>query len=174
MCKNSKQSLILIGFMGAGKSTIGRALRHFAGWPLVDLDELIVQQQGCSIPEIFADQGQAAFRRYETEALRSLDPSPPIILATGGGVVSCPENWSLMRRLGRIIYLRADWETLRDRLVGSSGRPLATADRSEADIQQLWRERLPLYQQADCIVDTDGRGVEEVVGEIMTRIKDME
>ncbi len=174
MCKNFKQSIILVGFMGAGKSTIGRALRHLTGWPLIDLDELIVQQQGVSIPEIFAEQGEAAFRRYETEALRSLSPLSPIILATGGGIVSCPENWQLMRSLGRIIYLRAEWETLRDRLAGSSGRPLATADRGEADIQRLWLQRLPLYQQADCIVDTDGQGVEEVVRDIMAGIKDME
>ena len=164
--------MVLIGFMGAGKSTVGRVLANVSGLPLVDLDALIVQQQGRPISAIFSDQGEATFRHYETEALRTLNRSKPIVLATGGGIVGCQENWSLMRRLGLTIYLRANWETLRARLVGSTGRPLATADRSEADIKSLLQQRLPLYEQADLIIDTDRREVDDVVHEIMMRAKD--
>ncbi|APG28926.1 hypothetical protein A7E78_14485 [Syntrophotalea acetylenivorans] len=172
MCKTSEKTLVLVGFMGAGKSTIARVLAKLSGRPLVDLDALIVQQQGCTIPTIFADQGEDSFRRYETEALRSLNETTPIVLATGGGIVGRQENWQLMRRLGLVIYLRASWETLRARLVGSSDRPLASSDRSEADIVNLLQQRVPLYEQADLIIDTDGREVEDVVHEIMTRVKD--
>lgn len=172
MSTTFKKAVVLIGFMGAGKSTVGRALANLSGLPLVDLDALIVQRQGGSIPAIFADQGEAAFRRYETEALRSLSDACPIILATGGGIVGHQENWQLMRRLGSIVYLRANWQTLRARLAGSTDRPLATAERTEADVKSLWQQRVPLYEQADLIVDTDGRTVEEVVREILTVAKD--
>ncbi len=171
MSKTSKKSIILVGFMGAGKSTVGRDLANLSGLPLVDLDALIVQQQGDTIPNIFADQGEAVFRRYETEALRSLSDTFPVILATGGGIVGHQENWQLMRRLGPVIYLRANWDTLRSRLAGSTDRPLATAGRDEADIKSLWRQRLPLYEQADLIVDTDGRKVDEVVHEVLSKAK---
>ena len=168
MCKSSEKALVLVGFMGAGKSTLGRTLAKLTGMPLVDLDALIVEQQGRTIPEIFAEEGENAFRRYETKALTSLSVEAPVILATGGGIVGRQENWQIMRRLGTVIYLRARWETLRARLVGSTGRPLATADRSEADIKSLWQQRVPLYEQADLIVDTDDRGVNEVAQEILT------
>lgn len=172
MCKTSKKAIVLVGFMGAGKSTVGRALANLSGLPLVDLDALIVQRQGRTIPAIFAEQGEATFRRYETEALRSLNDASPIILAMGGGIVGRQENWQLMRRLGAVIYLRANWDTLRARLAGSTGRPLATADRTEADVKSLWQQRVPLYEQADLIVDTDGREVDEVAREIFRRAKD--
>ena len=167
----SKKAVVLVGFMGAGKSTVACALEKLSGLPLVDLDALIVQQQGNTIPKIFADQGEAAFRRYETEALHSLSDAGPIILATGGGIVGHQENWQLMRRLGSIVYLRANWPTLRARLAGSTERPLATAERAEVEVKSLWLQRVPLYEQADLIVDTDGRTVEEVVQEILTRVK---
>ena len=172
MSTTFNKAVVLIGFMGAGKSTVGHALANLSGLPLVDLDALIVQQQGNPIPAIFADQGEAAFRRYETEALHSLTDAGPIILATGGGIVGCQENWQFMRRLGSIVYLRANWKTLRVRLAGSTDRPLATAERGEADIKSLWQQRVPLYEQADLIVDTDGRTVDEVVKEILSVMKD--
>jgi shikimate kinase len=172
MSTTSRKAIVLVGFMGAGKSTVGRALANLSGLPLVDLDALIVKQQGDTISAIFADQGEAAFRCYETEALRSLGDACPIILATGGGIVGLRENWQLMRRLGPVIYLRANWQTLRARLAGSTDRPLATAERAEADVKSLWQQRVPLYEQADVIVDTDGRTVEEVVREILTMTED--
>lgn len=172
MCKTFKQTIVLVGFMGAGKSTVGRVLADASGLQLVDLDTLIVEQQGHTIPGIFSNQGEAAFRRYETEALRTLNGANPIVLATGGGIVGCQENWQLMRRLGLTIYLRASWETLRARLVGSTGRPLASAGRSESDIKNLLHQRVPLYEQAGLIIDTDGREVDDVVHEIMMRVKD--
>lgn len=170
MCSNSDKALVLIGFMGAGKSTLGRALAAKTGVPLADLDNLIVARQGRSIPDIFAEEGESVFRRYETEVLRSLPSREPMILATGGGVVGRRENWGLMRQLGPIIYLRARWETLRMRLSGSTGRPLATAERSEADIKALWQRRVPLYEQADLVVDTDGRGVDDVAQEVLSGV----
>ncbi len=166
--------LVLIGFMGAGKSTVGEALHRHTGWPLVDLDGLIVQRQGLTIPEIFSKQGEEAFRRYETEALQSLVAKGPYILATGGGIVGRAENWPLMRKLGRLIYLRAEWATLKSRLAGCTGRPLAASEGSRRGLRDLLEQRRPLYEQADLIVDTDNRGVDEVVREILERIKEAE
>lgn len=157
MCDHSEagNNIVLIGFMGAGKSTVGHEIERRAGYRLVDLDALIVECCGRSIPEIFACEGEAAFRGRETEALRSLATACRTVVATGGGVVGKAENWALMRRIGPVIYLRCRWETLRGRIGAASGRPLADGGDWER-VENLYRSRLPLYEQADFIVDGDG------------------
>jgi shikimate kinase len=147
-------SVILIGFMGAGKSTVGKELSRLSGLPFVDLDREIVRGRGMSIPEIFAAEGEGAFRDYETAALRGLAASPAAIVATGGGIVGREENRRLIRSIGRTFYLRARWETLLARLTAAAeGRPLA--DGNWEKVRELWFSRLPLYEQADFIIDTD-------------------
>lgn len=172
MCKISDTAnIVLIGFMGAGKSSVGSELAHITGKRLVDLDELIVRRQVRTIAEIFAEEGETAFRDYETAALESLTGAD-LVVATGGGIVGRPENWTLMRRMGTVVYLRADWLTLRTRITGCTKRPLATADRSEEEIVALFERRLPLYEQADLVFDTDGKTIFETAGEIWREIKD--
>lgn len=157
--------------MGAGKSTVGRALAAAASFRLVDTDDLIIQNRGRSIPQIFAEEGEKAFRRYETEALRSLADTRGLVVATGGGIVGRPENWDLMRLLGPIVYLRAGWPTLRARIGACTNRPLASGDRSEEEVVALLQNRLPLYEQADLIVDTENKTVAEVIDEIRRGIE---
>ncbi len=153
MSSPCNDGIVLIGFMGAGKSTVAAELGHSCGLPVIDLDREIERRSGRTIPEIFEQSGEEIFRRTETEVLRGLLDQAPLILATGGGVIGRPENWPLLRRLGRVVYLRVSWETLLARIGAGKGRPLA-GDRER--LQALFEQRLPLYEQADLVIDGQG------------------
>lgn len=168
--RSEGDNLILVGFMGVGKSTVGRELERLGGLCLIDLDSVIVQFAGHSIPEIFATEGEERFRDYEAAALRSLVGVRRMVIATGGGIIGREENWKVMHQLGPIVYLRAAWVTLRKRLVGSQGRPLADAGLELRQVEELWRRRLPLYEQADISVDTDDLNATEVAMAILQKI----
>jgi len=171
---SESRNIFLVGFMGAGKTTVGRELQRMTGFRLIDLDARIVGREGRTIPEIFAREGETVFRKMESEALRSLADVRKAIVATGGGVVGCAENWKIMRRLGTIVYLRSRWETLRARLVGTKDRPLA-ANGDWSRVKALLEQRLPLYEQADIVVETDGldvSGVARIVIEKMEMAQD--
>ena len=168
--RSEGDNLILVGFMGVGKSTVGRELERLGGLCLIDLDSVIVQSAGHSIPEIFATEGEERFRDYEAAALRSLVGVRRMVIATGGGIIGREENWKVMHQLGPIVYLRAAWVTLRKRLVGSQGRPLADAGLELRQVEELWRRRLPLYEQADISVDTDDLNATEVAMAILQKI----
>lgn len=132
-------NILLVGFMGAGKSTVGRELARLCGYSLLDLDEEIIRREGRSIPEIFATEGEAHFRRRETAALLSLAQDVRRVIATGGGIVGREENWKLMRRMGAVVYLRVDWETLLWRLRSEQGRPLGDGQEDWQKVESLWR-----------------------------------
>lgn len=165
------QSLFLIGFMAAGKSTVAASLSRMTGIDCVDLDRLIVQQVGVSIPEIFSLDGEETFRQHEASALRSLADGIPRIVATGGGVVGREENWTCMRRQGVVVYLRATWEVLTERIGSGEGRPLASGQERER-LKSLWQSRLPLYEQADLIVNVDQGSPEEIARQILVACAD--
>lgn len=166
---NRQHCLILIGFMGSGKSTVARELSRLNGWPIIDLDAQIVATAGCSIAEIFRRDGEEYFRQLETDVLVKLGDLHTAIVATGGGIIGRAQNWPLLRRLGVIVYLRAAWPTLRQRLAGSTERPLAAPDRDWNEVEQLFRQRLPLYEQADLVIDTDQLDAATVAREILAR-----
>jgi len=150
------QSIILVGFMGAGKTTVGIELAALTKRTLCDLDADIVSMAGVPIPQIFAVWGEPHFRDLETAALQRVDRLKIQIVATGGGVVERPENWSRLRALGQTVYLQASWEALRLRLSGGNGRPLACAQGGWDKVESLYLRREPLYRQADYVVDTEG------------------
>ena len=162
-----KCSIVLVGFMGAGKSTVGALLARKLGCLLVDLDKLIVERAGCSIRDIFANNGEPAFRELETTALKTLAGSKRIVVATGGGVVGRNENWLAMRRLGTVIYLQAPWNILRSRIDGDVERPLASQPDGGERLFRLWESRLPLYEQADLIIDCQDDFPEKIVQKIL-------
>lgn len=172
MCEPSRPSgIVLIGFMGAGKSSVGRKLGSLTGWPFVDLDAEIVRREGRTIPQMFADPGEPYFRQKETEALRSLTGGESLILATGGGIIGREENWSLLRQLGTIVYLQAGWVTLHTRLKCEEGRPLGDGHQGWEKVEALWRRRLPLYQQADIIIETEGLALEAVAERVLEQVR---
>ncbi len=164
------QSIFLVGFMGAGKSTVGRHMAELTGALFVDLDSLIEQRTAMSIPEIFSRFGEVEFRQQETSALVALPAAEALIIATGGGVVGREENWRLMRSKGVVVYLRAGWKTLEERIGSGEGRPLASgAERTR--LRALWEQRLPLYELADVVVDADLASPEAVARRILAAIE---
>ena len=164
-------NVFLTGFMGAGKTTVGRSLAELTGCPFHDLDSMIVQREKRSIAEIFAADGEEYFRNCETVVLSTLKKQDRAVYATGGGIVMRDKNRAMMRSIGRIVYLHADWETLRGRLQGSVDRPLVDQATGWHDLEQLWLSRLPDYQDADLVVDTDASTPLQVAQKIVSRLQ---
>src|ERR1700757_3398034 len=118
------KSIILIGMMGAGKSCVGRCLQRRTKLALVDTDDIVVSKFGISIPEIFSKHGEQAFREAETQVLRELAPAKPAIIVTGGGIVLRENNVDFLKRLGVIVWLQGNEETLFERASRARTRPL--------------------------------------------------
>ncbi len=159
--------IVLLGMMGSGKSTVGRALAARLDVPFRDTDQLLEYRLGRHIPQIFQLYGEEAFRSHETSVLRSLDPIEAVT-ATGGGIVLREENWPELRRLGTTVFLNAYPEVLIKRLDQSSRkRPLLAQENWESKLTELLETRLPLYRQADVTVDVKDEEIESVVEEIV-------
>jgi shikimate kinase len=141
-------NLYLIGMMGAGKSSTGTALAGALGYQFFDTDTVLEAAVGQTIPEIFAQQGEAAFRQWETEVLAELSAYKQLVIATGGGIVTRQENWSYLHH-GIVIWLDVPTEVLKQRLKGDMGRPLLQASDWERTLEWLQQEREHLYAQAD-------------------------
>ncbi|MDY0189325.1 MAG: shikimate kinase [Desulfuromonas sp.] len=159
------ENIFLLGFMGVGKTTVGCMLAQRLDVEFIDLDAVIEQEAQCSINQIFSQYGEGYFRNLETQVLTQLAISPAVI-ATGGGIVGSEENWLLMHKLGSTVYLHANWATIEKRLVDVSQRPLAT-NGANNELYKLWYSRLPLYNQAAQIINTDGKTANQVVDDIM-------
>ena len=166
--------LFLIGFMGSGKSYWGRRLADAWQMPFVDLDERIVAEQGKSIPEIFQEQGEAAFREMERAALHALAQFPPAIVATGGGTPCFFDNMDWMNSRGLTIYLKASPALLAARLLPEKKRRplLANIPDSalEAFIAQKLEERMPFYNLAQKVVDVATQDFMLVPGDEASRL----
>jgi shikimate kinase len=149
--------ILLIGFMGSGKSTVGRILAARMGRPFVDLDEEIVAAAGKSVAGIFAEDGEVAFRAFEHAALAELAQSPPSVVACGGGIVLREENRALLRHSGTAVYLKVSAEEALARIGDVSGRPLLVGG-GAALAPALLASREALYAAcADFVVPTGGR-----------------
>lgn len=162
--------VFLLGFMGSGKTTVGEALAGLTGWRFIDLDRCVSEAAGKTIPEIFADEGEGAFREMETEALRSLVGLHGCIVATGGGIVGKPENRSLMRELGTSVFLDVPWESLLARIKAQGGRPLADGQQGWDRVRDLLAQRLPLYVQADLRIECGSRRPDEIAHTIARKL----
>lgn len=152
-------NIVLIGFMGSGKTTLGRWMMENAGMELIDTDDYIEQRQGVKIKEIFARQGEEYFRDLETGVLKELSADTyNTVVSVGGGMPVRAENRALMRKIGPVVYLRTSQETLLKRLEGDTGRPLLADGHLKEKIRTLMEAREALYYEgADYVVDTDGK-----------------
>jgi len=163
-----ERSIVLIGFMGAGKTSVGRALADTAGMELVDTDLLVEARAGRAIAEIFEADGEEAFRALESDAVQEAASAPGRVIACGGGAVLRLVNQRALREAGDVVYLRASPHALRGRLDGDDGRPLL---RDPGAFDRLLAERAPAYEAAaDVIVDTDERTPDEIAHEILARV----
>jgi len=165
-------NIILIGFMGCGKSSIGRRLASRLGYAFLDSDELIVESaQGKSISDIFAEEGEERFRERETGALQGLIDSTSIVLATGGGAVLRPENREILRKIGTTVWLHADPEILFERATRNRKRPLLEVENPRTTFNTLLESRLRIYEAAaDLKIDASGLSHEQTVELILKAI----
>lgn len=173
-------NIVLIGFMGSGKSAIGRAVARSTGRPFLDTDEM-VEAQGLSIHDIFASEGEKGFRRREKIAIEKAARAKGTVIATGGGAVLAPENVKALKKSGVLVYLRSTADDIAARLEGATGRPLLEAPdepgrgeqaRRKRTIARLLAERLPIYESvADVIVQTRDKDVESLAREVLDRLE---
>ena len=156
------RKIYLVGFMGCGKSAIGRRLSYFLKMPYYDMDHEIVRQQGMSIPEIFEKFGEARFREIETEFLQNFRDEACII-ATGGGVAVNEENRKIMRRTGLVFFLDARFDDIYMRIRNDKNRPIVQKS-TERDLEELYNYRRKFYREAGHIqVLTAGRTLRQIV-----------
>lgn len=152
------ENIILIGYMGSGKTTVGRNIAKLKDYTFVDTDEMIVEQQQRSINEIFAADGEQAFRDMETALLRQLidEKREFLVLSTGGGMPLRAENRQLLSELGKVVYLKASPRTIYNRVRGDTTRPLLKCEDPMKRIEKMLAEREPLYEEgAWLIVEVD-------------------
>ncbi len=158
----------LLGLRGAGKSAVGRRLARRLRVPFVELDRRVEEAAGLSLDEVFALHGQDYYRRLERDALEEvLAADRPVVLATGGGIVTSPDTYALLRRRALTVWLRAEAEDHWNRVVQQGDRrPMADNPEAMAELRRLLAERQPLYAEADHVIDTSRLGVEEAAAAI--------
>jgi shikimate kinase len=159
------KNIILVGFMGCGKSTIGRKLEQLLGYPLVDTDQLIEEKTGTGVAEIFEKRGENYFRELEAAVLHELaaPDSPRRIISTGGGIVTRKRNRSLIKQLGYVVWLQAPVDVILERTGRNRDRPLLHTENPREKIDTLLTQRKPMYAaSADIEVETVGLDAEEI------------
>ena len=165
------KNIVLIGFMGSGKSVISKALSEKLRWKVIDTDALVEKKAAIKIKKIFKTRGEEYFRHLETQAAKKASRLKNTVIATGGGIVKKEENIKILGKTGMIIYLKNSFETARKRLKHKKDRPLFN-HAYIAEAKTLFKERLELYKAAsDVVVITDGKSKDEVVKEILKKIK---
>lgn len=167
----ARDNVIVVGFMGAGKSVCGRLLARRLGHCFVETDDMIVAREGRSIPEIFRADGEERFRALEAEALEALRLKSGEVIATGGGFPCRPGRMEALRELGTVVWLKGDLDDLLGRARRIGDRPMLDS-RSRAEIEALYRSREPDYREAHIAVDTTGLGVDEVVARVLAALRE--
>lgn len=161
-------NIYLIGFMGAGKSTVAKELAAKTGARRIEMDQMIVEQQGMAISEIFEKYGEEHFRDLETKLLRSFLKEENLVVSCGGGSVLRDENARLMKESGRIVLLTAAPETIYERVRHSTERPILNGNMNVAFIRELMEKRRERYETvADQTIATDGKTAAEICREIL-------
>lgn len=165
------KNIILTGFMGTGKTEIGRILSKKLGAKLIDIDTEIEKRQKMTITEIFKQHGEQRFRDIESEVIKEIADAENAVISTGGGAVLRQENIDNLRKKGIIICLMASPETILKRTRHNKDRPLLQVENPLQKIKELIEFRKPFYEKADLMVDTEGKNPLEIAGEIIDNVK---
>jgi shikimate kinase len=163
-------NIVLTGFMGTGKTAVGRRLAEELHLKFVDVDSMVVGRAGQPIPEIFSSQGEAAFRKLESEIIEEVASLDKAVVATGGGALIDPKNRENLQRRGILVCLTAKAGTLLDRLKDDVTRPLLAGEKLSERIERLMKERQAVYDLCPVQVTTDEKTIAEVTDEIVEKI----
>ena len=172
MIMEEKRNIILCGFMATGKSSIGKQLASRTGYNFLDLDAAIETEEGISIPQIFAAQGESAFRELESRMVERMTDRTGLVIATGGGTIVNPQNLEKLKRCGIVVTLTADIQTILQRVGSGEDRPMLQGEDRVARIQALMDQRAHAYAQADIILDTSALNIQEAAERLMDRLKE--
>ena len=168
-----RTNIILIGFMGTGKTTISQRVAQRLGWDIIDMDALIVHKAGKPISAIFAEDGENAFRDLENLCLQPLNGFQNKVISTGGGIILREKNRHLLKQLGKVFLLEASPQTIIDRLADDTSRPLLQGSNEEKlkKIEKLLSSRQLLYEEtADYIIETSDQSPEDIAEEILKQL----
>ncbi len=160
--------IYIVGFMGAGKTTVGKLLAYVLGYTFFDIDEYIEKYEGMTISQIFAQKGEDYFRNLEDQKLRELSIQDNIVVATGGGLGAKLENMEFMKSQGSVVWLDVDINKVFERCEGDDSRPLLK--RGKEFVRELYEKRKPIYSLADVYVDTNDKHPEVLVGHILLKL----
>lgn len=164
-------NIVLIGFMGVGKSTVSEYLKDIYGMDVVEMDQVIAERVGMSIPDIFEIHGEEYFRNLETGLLKELQSRKNTVISCGGGAALREENVAEMKKNGRVVFLTAAPETVYERVKGSDERPILNGNKNVNYIAKLMEKRRAKYEAAaDVLVATDGRNIQSICEEIMKKV----
>ena len=170
-----KNTIYLTGFMGSGKSTVGPILANTLGWDFYDLDKVIEEKTKRKIREIFEQKGESYFRKLETDTLKEISESKDIIISLGGGTIANKENLEILKKTGKIIYLKVSLNTVYHRLKYKKDRPALIKSNSESlskeemtdRIKKLMDSRTEYYEQADYTIDMDANSLGKTIDKIV-------
>lgn len=168
------KNIVMVGMMGAGKTTVGELLATKLNRELKDIDRVIEQEQKKSIIEIFTDDGEEAFRKLESETIEKFSNMSDLIISTGGGALEKANNLSNLQKNGIIIYLKADIEELFKRVKNETQRPLLKEQDPLEVIKKLIKKREKFYLMANITIITDNKSPEKITEEIIKAIKNYE
>ncbi|KUO58789.1 MAG: shikimate kinase [Gracilibacter sp. BRH_c7a] len=163
------KNIVLTGFMAAGKSSVGRILAQELGWDFLDTDRRIEELTDLKIPEIFRKYGEERFRAEENFLVKKIADITNTVIATGGGTILYKENWQRLQQLGLTIHLFVPLEVALQRVKKRQDRPLL--EKSIPEIEQMWKERLIVYNQAEITLDTTDQEIDTLVAEILNQVK---
>lgn len=160
-------NIILAGFMGTGKTAVGRLIAEKLGWEFLELDDIIEKKEGTSIREIFEKKGEPYFRKLEKDVVKETSQKKGVIISAGGGAVIDEENFKNLKKSGVIICLEASPGVILERTKGITARPLLNVPDPKKKIEGLLKKREPYYKKADFCINTDNLTVEQVAEKIM-------
>lgn len=164
--------IFLAGFMGAGKTTVGRLVAHRLELPFTDLDAEIERRAGCTVREIFDRRGEPEFRRLEHELVRELCRRPRLVVALGGGTLTVEANWELIEPAGLSVWLHPPFATIVER-IGAAGKRDRPLFQDDVQAWELYRRRLPTYRRCDLRLDVEAsEGAEEVAARVALRVQE--